>query len=198
MDMGKQLIISVSREYGSQGHDIAKQLAEQLGLTFYDRNILDKIAEEMDVDVEHLEKYDEKPVNVLFSRRVGEHTNSMEEHIAQMQFSYLKKKAESGESFVVVGRCAETVLRGAEGLVSVFVLGDRSKKCLHIQEKFQLTEQDALAKMNRHDKARKQYHNRHSNFRWGDSRGYDICINSSRLGIEKTVQVLKSYIDLAR
>lgn len=192
--MAKQLIVSVSREFGSAGHEIAEVIAKDLGLSFYDRNLLDKVAEEKDVDASHLAKYDEKPKSILFSRRVGEHTNSMEEHIAQMQFEYLKKKADSGESFVVVGRCAETILKQYEGLISIFVLGSREQKVLHTMKKFQLNKQEAVVKMNRHDRKRKQYHNRYSDFKWGDSRGYDVCINSSRLGIEATAKVLEEYI----
>lgn len=195
-NMEKQLIISISREYGSAGHEIAEALAKDLGISLYDRNLLDHVAEEKEVNVEHLAKYDEQPVSVLFTRRVGEHTNSMEDHIAQMQFEFIKKKADSGESFVVVGRCAETILKNQEGLISIFVLGDRDKKLKHIEQKYSLSEQESIAKMNRHDKKRKLYHNRYSDFRWGDSRGYDVCINSSRLGIDGTLQALKHYIEL--
>lgn len=90
--MGKQVIISISREYGSGGHEIAKILAERLGMAFYDRSMLDEIAKAMNTDVAELQKYDEKPANRLLSRRVGNHTNSFEEIIAQIQFDYIRKK----------------------------------------------------------------------------------------------------------
>ena len=109
--MGEQLIISISREYGSGGHEIARKLADRLELAFYDRCMLDEIAEQMNADVSDFHKYDEKPGNRLLSRRVGNHTNSYEEIIAQFQFDYIRKKAENGESFVVVGRCSENVLK---------------------------------------------------------------------------------------
>ena len=109
--MGEQLVISISREFGSGGHEIAAKLADRLGLAFYDRSMLDEIAAGMNADASELHKYDEKPTNRLLSRRVGNHTNSYEEIIAQFQFDYIRKKAESGESFVVVGRCSETVLK---------------------------------------------------------------------------------------
>lgn len=192
--MGKQIIVSISREYGSGGHAIGKKIAKDMGLKFIDRNMLDEIAEEKNIQVEYLEKYDEKPKNLLMSRRVGAYSNSLEEIVADMQFDYLREKADSGESFVIVGRCAETVLRGRDGLISVFVLGDRDCKVKRIKEKFQLGDAEAFIKMGRHDKKRKQYHNRHSDFRWGDSRGYDLCINSSRLGVEKTAELLETYI----
>ena len=192
--MGKQVIISISREYGSGGHEIAKIRAERLGMAFYDRSMLDEIAKAMNTDVAELQKYDEKPVNRLLSRRVGNHTNSFEEIIAQIQFDYIQKKAESGESFVVVGRCAETVLRDYECLISVFVTGDREQKVKRVMEQYALSETEAYSKMRRHDRSRKQYHNRYSDAKWGDSRYYDLCINSSPLGIDKTVSVLENYV----
>lgn len=193
--MEKQIIISVSREYGSCGHEVAELIAKNLGLALYDRALLDHIAEEKGMKPETVKKYDEKPRNPFLSRRVGEHSNSIAEHIAQMQFEYIKRKADSGESFVIVGRCAETILRNHPGLISIFVLSDRDQKLLHTKEKYHLSEQEAALKMNRHDLLRKTYHNRHSYFRWGDSRGYDLCINSSELGVEGTAKVLEAYIE---
>ena len=108
--MKKQLIISVGREFGSGGHVIAETLAKRFDLPLYDSNILESIAQERNVDAKTLHRYDEVPRNILFSRRVRKISTSAEENIAQMQFEYLKKKADEGESFVVVGRCSETKL----------------------------------------------------------------------------------------
>ena len=189
-----QTIISVSREFGSGGHVIAEKIAKDHGLKFYDRHILDEIANENNIQVEILEKYDEKPRNAFLSRRVGAFSNSMEEILADMQFDYIRKKANSGESFVIVGRCSETVLSGHKGLISIFVTGDQLAKIDRIKQVYQLSDSDAIAKIRRHDKKRKQYHNRHSSFRWGDSRNYDVCINSSKLGLERTGSALEYYI----
>ena len=192
--MKKQMIISISREFGSGGHEIAENIARDLDLKFYDRGMLDEIAENMNVDVEVLQKYDEKPRNYMLSRRVGNHTNSMEAIIAEYQFDFIRKKAEEGESFVIVGRCAETVLKDFEELISIFITGERQHKIKRVMEHFNLPENKAIAKMLRHDRKRKQYHNRHSDAKWGDSRLYDLCINSSPLGIEGTIRVLENYI----
>ena len=189
-----QTIISVSREFGSGGHVLAEKIAKDHNLKFYDRHILDEIATENDIKVEVLEKYDEKPRNAFLTRRVGAFSNSMEEILAEMQFDYIRKKADSGESFVIVGRCAETVLSGHKGLISIFVVGDELAKIDRNKEVYHLSESDAIAKIRRHDKKRKQYHNRHSSFRWGDSRYYDVCINSSKLGLERTGAALENYI----
>lgn len=192
--MAKQTIISVGREYGSAGHEIAEKLAKRLGFKFYDRNMLDEIAQEKNIEVKYLEKYEEKPRKLILSRTVKGYSNSLEEVIADMQFEYLQKKAATGESFVVVGRCAEEVLRDNEGLISIFILGDKEKKLARVMEKYQIGKDEALSKMARHDRNRKRYHNRHSDGKWGDSRSYDLCVNSSKLGVDKTVDILEEYV----
>lgn len=194
IDMAKQTIISVGREFGSAGHEIAEKLAGELGFKFYDRNMLDEIAQEKNIDVKELEKYEEKPRNMIFSRKVNGYSNSLEEIIANMQFDFLRKKADSGESFVVVGRCAEEVLRDREGLISIFILGDQDEKLTRVKNLYHLDDAAALVKMKRHDKNRKRYHNRYSEGKWGDSRSYDLCVNSSKLGVERTMDILVKYI----
>lgn len=192
--MKKQIIIAVSREYGTSGHNIALALANKFDIPLYNRNMLDEIATHKDVDVQKLHKYDERPRNLLISRTVRGMSNSPEEVIAQFQFDYLKAKAESGESFVVVGRCAEHVLRDYPGLIKIFILADVKDKLKLVQEKRGVSEKEAGAIMFRHDKKRKAYHNYHCPIKWGDSRGYDITINASRLGIEKTADYLETYV----
>ena len=96
---------------------------------------------------------------------------------------------------MVVGRCAETALQAYDSLVRVFVMGDKQSKLAHIMKKFDLSENEAEVKMNRHDLKRKAYHNRYSENKWGDSRGYDLCVNSSRLGVEKTARMIVEYVN---
>ena len=191
--MEKQLIISIGREYGSAGHEIAEKVAKDLNLPLYDRHLLDKLAEEKGMNLKDIEKYDEKPRNLFLSRNVNGFSNSFADTVAEMQFNFIREKAESGESFVVVGRCSEVVLAGNEALVSVFILGNKQTKVEHVKKKYNLSENEALQKMARHDRKRKAYHNAHSKISWGDSRGYDLCINSSRLGVEKTAKLIEQY-----
>lgn len=194
--MNGQLMISIGREFGSGGHEIAEKIAKELGLDFYDRNILEQIAVEKHVNSDTLKNYDEKGKKLFLTRSVGKYTTSIEQNLAEIQFDFIRKKADSGESFVIVGRCAESVLRGREGLVSVFVLGDEEEKLRRIEERFNISSKEADIKRKRQDTERKQYHNEHSMYKWGDSRGYDLCINSSRLGIDGTVKAIMDYINL--
>ena len=194
--MGKQLIITVGREFGSGGHIIAAKLAEHFGIQLLDSNILAEVAKKSNTSEEYLKKYDESTRNLFFSRTVNGFSNSPEEIIAQMQFDYIKHKADAGESFVVIGRCADYILRENPALVRVFVLGDTEAKIKRTAEREGISEEKAKTRMEQADKRRKYFHNTHSENKWGDSRSYDITVNSSKLGLDSTAELLIKYIEL--
>lgn len=189
-----QIIISVGREFGSGGRVIAETLAKRFDIPIYDRHLITEIAEKTGLTPEQIEKYNENPKKKIISRRVRGYSNSIEDNVAEMQFNFLKEKSESGESFVVVGRCSETKLKGNPALISFFILADTDAKIKRVMEIYELSEDDAIEFIRKKDKKRKRYHNYHCSGHWGDSRLYDLCINSTRLGIEKTVDYLESYI----
>lgn len=194
--MGKQLIISVGREFGSGGHIVAANLAKHFGFPLLDSNILSDIAKEKNTSEDFLRKYDESARNLFFSRTVNGFSNSPEEVVAQMQFDYIKSKADAGESFVVIGRCSDYILRENPGLVRVFILGDEEAKVKRVMERENLSEDKARGLMEQSDKRRKYFHNTHSDNKWGDSRSYDITVNSSKLGLEETSELIVKYIEL--
>lgn len=194
--MGKQLIISIGREFGSGGHVVAEKLAEHFGLELLDSNILAEIAKEKQTDEKELKKYDESGRNFFLSRTVNGFNNSPEEVIAHMQFDFIKKKAEAGDSFVILGRCADWVLRDNPNLVKVFILGDTDVKIQRIADLNCIPFEKAKTFVIQQDKSRKYYHNTHCSNKWGDSRGYDITVNSSKLGIDGTTELLIKYIEL--
>lgn len=194
--MGKQLIITVGREFGSGGHIIAVKLAEHFGIQLLDSNILAEVAKKSNASEEYLKKYDESARNLFFSRTVNGFSNSPEEIIAQMQFDYIKQKSDAGESFVVIGRCADYILRENPALVRVFVLGDTEAKIKRTAEREGISEDKAKIRMEQADKRRKYFHNTHSENKWGDSRSYDITVNSSKLGLASTAELLIKYIEL--
>ena len=110
--MEKQLIISVGREFGSGGHEVAQKLADDYGIALYDHDLLKEIATKKNLKSEDLEAYDELKWNRFLYRTVRGLNSSPEQNVANLQFDFLKEKAKSGESFVVVGRCSETILHG--------------------------------------------------------------------------------------
>lgn len=117
-----------------------------------------------------------------------------EENVANMQFDLLKRMAGEGKSFVVVGRCSEAMLKEFPGMISLFILGDYAAKTRRIMEKYEMTEEQAHQTMRTEDWKRKSYHNYYCKGKWGDSRNYDFSINSSKLGVEKTVDIIEIYI----
>ena len=190
----EQLIISIGREFGSGGHLIAEMVAEHFHLPLYDYNLLQEIAAGRNIDVSNLKKYDEIPRRRFFHRTVKGHHSSPEVNIAQMQFDFIRQKASEGESFVIVGRCAEEVLKGHDALVALFINGDHDKKLERIKKLYNLNHEDAEALMQTTNRKRKNYHNHFCTTKWGDSRNYELCINASRIGYEETAEIIESYI----
>lgn len=192
--MDNQIIISISREFGSGGRVIATELARRFQLPLYDHNILEQVAQEVGVHPETLKRYDESPKNVLISRTIKGFSNSPEENVARMQFNYLRRMAANGDSFLVLGRCGEEVLKDFPNLISIFILSDISFKKARIMERDGISSDEALELLAKMDRQRKYYHNQYCRGKWGDSRNYDLCINSARLGIEGTIDYLTQYI----
>jgi len=192
--MEKQLIISISREYGSGGHIIAEDIAKRFDIELVDSSLLTKIAEEGELTLDEIKKYDEQPKKPFFSRTVRGLTNSPEQNVAEMQFDYLRKLASSGKSFVVVGRCSDEVLKDYKCCVSIFIMADMAHKMQHVMGKFELSDVEAKATIKKENSKRKEYHNRYCEGKWGDSRNYEMCISSSPLGYEKTADIIESYV----
>ena len=191
----KQVIISIGREFGSAGHEIAEALAKKYQLKLYDYHLLREVADEKNVNVAELAPYDEIPKKGFGYRSVKGYSNSPQENIAYLQFNHLKKRAAEGKSFVVVGRCAEEALKDYEGLITIFILGDMDKKIERITRLHNVSEKKAKEMIIEQDKKRKAYHNYFCEGKWGDSRNYHFSINSSKLGLEATIEVLEDYIN---
>ncbi len=194
-----QLIISIGREFGSGGHEIAERLSKHYDLPIYDHSMLREIANFMNVDTEDLLAFDESKKRKFFTRTVRGMSNCHATNVAELQFKFIETKANAGESFVIVGRCAETVLKDNTNTVSLFILGDRDVKAERVMKLYNKSKKEALALMDSHDKYRKQYHNDHfPGKKWGDSRNYHLSVNSSKLGIDATVKFIIDYIDAFR
>ena len=193
--MNKQVIISVGREFGSGGHIIAEELSKRFNLPLYDSNILEHIAEEKNFDHNLMRKHEEKARVRFFTKKVRGHSSSIRDHIANMQFKFLQKKGDAGESFVVVGRCSESMLDENKHLISIFVIGDIPCKIKRIKEVLNISSDKEADRLRiKKDLERKSYHNYYCKHKWGDSRNYHLCVNSSKLGIEKTIDMLEAYI----
>ncbi|MBO7177377.1 MAG: cytidylate kinase-like family protein [Clostridia bacterium] len=188
--MSKRFIIAIGREFGSGGKHIGRALAKELGVNLYDRNIVEKVAQELDVQAKYLEEFASKKKRHFFHRTVKGHTTSLEDHVAQMQFDYIRRLGEGDESFVIVGRCAEEILKDCNDVISIFVKGDREYKIQRVMKQFELDRAAAIEKMERHDKTRKYYHDRFCQGKWGQVDNYDLCINSTHFGTQGTADFL--------
>ncbi len=192
--MGKQFIISISREYGSGGHQIAEEIAKELEVPLLDRDYFCEQLKAQNADGSAWEEYDERPKRLYVSRRVRGITSSIEDILAEREFDMMRERAASGDSFVVVGRCSEYVLKDNPNLITFFVNADLPARTTRIINRMDVVEQEAKKKITKYDKSRAAYHNAHTGWKWGDATHYDVCINSARLGTEGTKQVMLNYI----
>ena len=196
--MDSQLIISIGREFGSAGHEIAGKLAEHYNIPLLDSNLLEEAASEKNMDAGQLQYLDEKHKKHGLYRTVRGFSSHPEDNVAFMQFDYLRKRASRGDSFVVVGRCSEDILKEYKSMISIFILGDPECKKARIKDLYNLSDFQAAKLIKEQDTRRKRYHNSYCEGKWGDSRNYDISINSSKAGLMNTLKILIDYIDIRR
>ena len=121
-------------------------------------------------------------------------SNSPEQNIAEMQFALLKSKAADGDSFVVVGRCADEIFNGICDVASIFITASDEDKIKEITEQFNVSESEAKKKMVRHDKKRRAYHDYFCKKPWGEVKSSALCINASILGVDETVNLIYDYV----
>jgi cytidylate kinase len=201
--MKGNLVITIGRQCGAGGHSIGLKLAEELGVKCYDKELLDKAAKDSGLCQELFETHDEKPTSsflyslVMDTYSLGYSASSymdmpINHKIFLAQFDAIKKLAEE-ESCVIIGRCADYALSDYPNTVSVFLTGDDDVKIAHLAERDQVDLAKAKDYMVKTDKKRASYYNYYSSKKWGDSRSYDLCINTSRTGFDGAVKIIKAF-----
>ena len=199
----RHMIISIGRECGSGGHEIGEKLAKHYGITLYDRNLIEKLAEETNQDPEKLAQLEERvtgrilpPQKNGFASEVG----TMMSKLSQSDRLYLEEKGlilklAQEESFVIIGRAANAILADNPDTLRLYVYASEEFKLPRVKELYHLdTDNAARKKMEQVDKARRAYFNFYSDAVWGSSDAHDFMINSSVFGIDQTVEII---IDLA-
>ena len=188
----KRIVITISREYGSGGRLIAKQLSEKMGITFYDKQLIAEVAKKTGFsenfirDTEH-----QRPTNsFLFDLYTTVVTPSVPDQVFIAQAKVIKQAA-AKESCVIVGRCADYILRDEPNVLRVFVHAPLDQRIRRAREEYGAAEDNLENYVIRQDKARASYHNYFAAGRWGQSREYDLCVNS-RIGIDAAVRVIQS------
>lgn len=188
----KHIVITIGREYGSGGRLIAKRLSEKMGITFYDKQLITEVArktgfsENFIRDTEH-----QRPTNsFLYDLYTTVATPSVPDQVFIAQAKVIKAAA-ARESCVIVGRCADYILREEPHVLKVFVNAPLDQRIKRAREEYGVTEPNLESYVIRQDKARASYYNYFATGRWGQSREYDLCVNS-RIGIDVAVDVIQA------
>ena len=198
--MNKNFVITIGREYGSGGREVALKLAELLGVKCYDKDLLTLAAEKKGVPMEVLNKVDEKKGNIFGAKRASTlpafdsfgMTNNDRVFMIQSQ---LIKELASEESCVIVGRCADAVLEGCDNVLSVFVTAPMESRIARITERYELSREDAQKNIARFDKERGAYYAFYTDKVWGDVNNYHLSVDSSVLGTDGTAEFIKVLAD---
>ncbi|MGN0594387.1 MAG: AAA family ATPase [Hominimerdicola sp.] len=197
-------IITISREFGSGGREIGKTLADKLGIPFYDKELLEIASKESGICEELFVKNDENYTNsLLFSLVMGNYPVTadgrlnpdmpLNHKIFLAQFDTIKKLAKQGPC-VIVGRCADYVLKNEPNVINFFVMGDSFEKKRRILERYDIEKSKVDDFIRKTDKRRASYYNYYTDMKWGEAKNYDLCINSSKTGISGAVELMESYI----
>ena len=190
------MIISIGRQHGSGGREIAQLLARELGIKCYDKEIVDEAAKHSDFSRDLINAYDEKRMSAFMLHAGGYGLNEnfrRNMQVVSAQFDAIREIASKGDC-IFVGRCADYILRDRRDLVSVFILGDMDERLKCLERRQGLDVATARKKIQEVDKDRSSCYKYYSDQVWGDAQNYDLCINSSRLGVEGTVKVIMDYI----
>lgn len=199
-------IITISREFGSGGREIGKQLAKELDIPFYDKELLEMASKQSGISKELFAKNDESySSSFLFSLVMGNYHSAQDGRISAelplnhkiflAQFEAIKKIGEEGPC-VIVGRCADYVLRSYPNVINVFLMGDMVDKKKRVLGSYDIEKDKAEDFIKKTDKRRASYYNYYTDMKWGNAANYDLCINTSRLGIEGTVKLIRHYINV--
>ena len=204
--MDIKYVVTIGREFGSGGKEIGMKLAEELGVKCYDKELLGLAAKDSGMAEELFHNHDEKPTNsflyslVVDTYSMGYSTSSfidmpLNQKVFMAQHDSIKKLGEN-ETCVIVGRCADYALRDMPNVFKIFIKAPLDRRIKRISQKYECSEAKAKDLIVKTDKKRANYYNFYTDNKWADSRTYDLCIDSDKLGIDGTVQLLKNYIEM--
>lgn len=197
-------IITIGREFGSAGREIGYKVAKDFGIKLYDKEMLGRAEKESGICEELFEAHDEKPTNSFLYSLVmdtyslgysgGNYTDMPINHkVFLAQFDAIKKIADEGPC-ILVGRCADYALEEYDNVLSVFIHAKMEARIRRIARIYDLTDAKAKDLIQKTDKKRSSYYNYYTNKRWSDAESYDICLDSSVLGIEGTAEAIKQLV----
>lgn len=204
--MNQKTVITIGRQFGSGGREIGRKLAEQLGVPFYDKQLLVQAAKDSGIAQEVLENYDEAPTNsLLYSLSMGAYSMGnmgaasfnlpMNHKVFLAQFDTIKRLADQG-GCVIVGRCADYALMKHPHRVSVFVYADIKKRVDRVAKYDNISPKEAEERLMKADKKRASYYNFFSNKKWGAAESYHLCLDSGVIGVDNAVKLILDYAQM--
>lgn len=199
--MNKKWVITIGREFCSGGAEIASKVAERLGYKYLDKSIIDETADILQISREQVEYHDEKSdngwniPNYWYNNYMADPSLVMTEgmKIAEAQFEVIKKNAADGNC-VIVGRCADKVLRKDANVMTVFIHADLNLRVVRAMKLYGITENEARKLIKKTDKVRSQYYGNYTCKKWGDADNYNLYLDSGELGINKTVDAIIAHL----
>lgn len=200
----KKLIVTIGRQYGSGGSEVGKKLAEALGVHCYDKDILRMNSAESGIKESYFHLADERAGNRLLYKIIDSLIPDQgapsfgsdlvtADNLFRFQSEVIRKLA-AEESCVFIGRCADYVLEGSEGLVRIYLFADMEARVARIREKKLYEEKDILKNIKRIDKERRDYHRYYTGRSWEDVSNYDLMLNTAKPGVDQTVEVILGYL----
>ncbi len=204
--MSKHVVVTIGRQFGSGGRYVGRLLAEKLGVPFYDKELLSEAAKSSGICEEIFEDHDEKPTKSLLFNLVTGFQHNMDAGAYYMdmplnhkiflaQFDAIRRLAGEG-SCVIVGRCADYVLKDDPDAVSVFIKADMPSKISRAVKYYGIEEHKAEDRIRKADKQRASYYNYYATATWGDVDNYDLVVDTGVLGVEGAVELICKFIEL--
>lgn len=201
----KKTIITIGRQYGSGGREVGEKLAKELGIHFYDKNILHMNSAESGIKESYFHLADEKAGNRLLYKII----NNLKPELTQPSYgsdvvsadnlfrfqSEVIRKLATEESCVIIGRCAEYLLQGTPGLLRIFIYADMDYRIERITRLGYYSPEDVPKNIRRMDKERREYHQYYTGKNWEDLANYDLFINTAALGVDGAVRMIKTYVE---
>ena len=202
----KKKIVTISRQYGSGGRYIGENLAKAMGVPCYDEKLIDMVAKESGFAQSFVAEKGERMTGSLlfniasslsFANNVFSTNNgvTLQDEIYFTQNRIIKELADKGPC-VIVGRCADYILREREDCLNVFIHADEESKIERAEKYFHITREEAPAILKKKDKARANHYKYYTDQEWGMASNYDLCLNSGLIGIEGCVKAIQQVLEL--
>lgn len=203
MKEDRHIIINVGRQLGSGGRDIGRMLAQEFGATYYDKELLNLAAQESGFSKEFFERNDERtgflrsflhlPYAIGSSSTNFYQNNFSQEGLFKFQSDAIRKAAQEG-SCVFLGRCADYVLRDFNDVVNVFITASLDFRIENVAKKQGIGREEAMKLIENGERERANYYNYFTGKQWGHATSYDLCIDSSAIGIAETVRIISDFV----